>query len=195
MPRILDQINGPADVKRLGLGELNTLAQEIREELVSTVFQTGGHLASNLGVVELTIALHSVFDSPHDKIVWDVSHQSYVHKLLTGRKDRFHTIRQAGGLSGFTKREESPHDAFGAGHAGTSISAALGIARARDLQQKDFAVIAVIGDGSMTCGIPFEALNDAGHTYTRLIVVVNDNGMSIAPNVGAISRYLTRLRV
>lgn len=195
MGRILDRINDPADLKKLSLRELKQLAAEVRQELIEVVPQTGGHLASNLGVVELSIALHTVLNSPRDKVIWDVSHQSYVHKLLTGRRDRFRTIRQMGGLSGFTRREESPHDPFGAGHAGTSISAALGIARARDLQGEDYDVVAVIGDGAMTCGIPFEALNDAGHTYTRLIVVLNDNGMSIAPNVGAISRYLTRLRV
>ena len=193
--QVLSRVNEPADLKRLSNRELHQLADEIREELIQVVPQTGGHLASNLGVVELTIALHTVFDSPRDKIVWDVSHQAYVHKLLTGRKSRFHTIRQAQGLSGFTKREESPHDPFGAGHAGTSVSAALGIARARDLQGEDWHVVAVIGDGAMTCGIPFEAMNDAGHSYTRMIVILNDNGMSIAPNVGALSRYLTRLRV
>jgi 1-deoxy-D-xylulose-5-phosphate synthase len=195
MDKVLDRVNEPGDLKRLSFRELHQLADEIREELIQVVPQTGGHLASNLGAVELTVALHTVFSSPRDKIVWDVGHQAYVHKLLTGRKDRFHTIRQANGLSGFTKREESPHDPFGAGHAGTSISAALGIARARDLQSEDWDVVAVIGDGAMTCGIPFEAMNDAGHSYTRLIVVLNDNGMSIAPNVGALSRYLTRLRV
>jgi len=193
--QVLDRVNQPADLKRLSSRELHQLADEIREELVQVVPQTGGHLASNLGVVELTIALHTVLDSPHDKIVWDVGHQAYVHKLLTGRKDRFSTIRQANGLSGFTKREESFHDPFGAGHAGTSVSAALGIARARDIQGEDYDVVAVIGDGAMTCGIPFEALNDAGHSYTRMMVILNDNGMSIAPNVGALSRYLTRLRV
>ena len=192
---VLEQIAEPSDLKGLSLHELRQLADEIRDELVQVVPQTGGHMASNLGVVELTIALHTVFSSPRDKIIWDVSHQAYVHKLLTGRKDRFHTIRQAGGLSGFTRRAESPHDPFGAGHAGTSISAALGIARARDLQQEDFDVLAVIGDGSMSCGIPSEAMNDAGHSNTRMIVILNDNGMSIAPNVGAMSRYLTRLRV
>jgi 1-deoxy-D-xylulose-5-phosphate synthase len=192
--RVLDRVNEPAHLKHLSLRELKHLAQEIRNELIEVVPRTGGHLASNLGVVELTIALHTVFDSPRDRIVWDVGHQAYVHKLLTGRKDRFHTIRQAGGLSGFTKRAESPHDPFGAGHAGTSISAALGIARARDLRGEDFHVVAVIGDGSMTCGMPFEALNNAGHLNTRLIIVLNDNGMSIAPNVGGLSRYLNRLR-
>ncbi|MGC8872983.1 MAG: 1-deoxy-D-xylulose-5-phosphate synthase [Chloroflexia bacterium] len=192
--RVLDRINDPAQLKHLSLRELRQLAQEVRNELIEVVPQTGGHLASNLGVVELTIALHTVFDSPRDRIVWDVGHQAYVHKLLTGRKDRFRTIRQAGGLSGFTKRSESPHDPFGAGHAGTSISAALGIARARDLRGEDFHVVAVIGDGSMTCGMPFEALNNAGQLNTRLIIVLNDNGMSIAPNVGGLSRYLNRLR-
>lgn len=192
--RVLDRVNEPEHLKHLSLRELRHLAQEIRSELLEVVPQTGGHLASNLGVVELTIALHTVFDSPRDRIVWDVGHQAYVHKLLTGRKDRFRTIRQAGGLSGFTKRSESPHDPFGAGHAGTSISAALGIARARDLKGEDFHVVAVIGDGSMTCGMPFEALNNAGHLNTRLIIVLNDNGMSIAPNVGGLSRYLNRLR-
>jgi len=192
--RVLDRVNEPVDLKRLSLRELRHLAEEIRGELVRVVPQTGGHLASNLGVVELTIALHTVFDSPRDKVVWDVGHQAYVHKLLTGRKERFCTIRQAGGLSGFTKCSESPHDAFGAGHAGTSISAALGIARARDLQGKEFDVVAVIGDGSMTCGLPFEALNNAAHLNSHLIVVLNDNGMSIAPNTGGLSRYLNRLR-
>jgi 1-deoxy-D-xylulose-5-phosphate synthase len=192
--RVLDRVNDPADLKRLSLRELRHLAAEVRQELIEVVPQTGGHLASNLGVVELTIALHTVFDSPRDKIIWDVSHQAYVHKLLTGRKERFRTIRQAGGLSGFTRRTESPHDPFGAGHAGTSISAALGIAQARDLQGQDFDVVAVIGDGAMSGGMPYEALNNAGHANTRLMVIINDNGMSIAPNVGAMSRYLNRLR-
>jgi 1-deoxy-D-xylulose-5-phosphate synthase len=191
---VFERVNTPADVKQFSMRDLRHLAAEIREQLIDVVPQTGGHLASNLGVVELTIALHAVFDSPRDKIVWDVGHQAYVHKLLTGRKDRFATIRQADGLSGFTKRSESSHDPFGAGHAGTSISAALGIARARDLQGADFDVVAVIGDGAMTCGLPFEGLNNAGHMNTRLIVILNDNGMSISPNVGALSRYLNRLR-
>ncbi len=192
--RVLDRVNGPADLKRLSWRELRHLAAEIRQELIEVVPQTGGHLASNLGVVELTLALHTVFHSPRDKIIWDVGHQAYVHKLLTGRKERFRTIRQAGGLSGFTQRAESPHDPFGAGHAGTAISAALGIARARDLKGEDFDVVAVVGDGAMTCGLSYEGLNNAGHLNSRLIVVLNDNGMSIAPNVGAISRYLNRLR-
>jgi len=194
MQRILDQVNEPSDLKRLSLSELKRLSQEIREELINTIFQTGGHLASNLGVVELTIALHSVFDSPKDKIIWDVSHQCYVHKLLTGRKDRFCSIRQYGGLSGFTDRNESPHDVWGAGHASTSISAALGMAIARDLKGEGGHVVAVIGDGAMTGGLAFEGLNNAGHLRTRLIVVLNDNQMSISPNVGAIARYLNRLR-
>lgn len=192
--RVLDRVNGPADLNRLSWRELRHLAAEIRQELIEVVPQTGGHLASNLGVVELTLALHTVFHSPRDKIIWDVGHQAYVHKLLTGRKERFRTIRQAGGLSGFTQRAESPHDPFGAGHAGTAISAALGIARARDLKGEDFDVVAVVGDGAMTCGLSYEGLNNAGHLNSRLIVVLNDNGMSIAPNVGAISRYLNRLR-
>lgn len=192
--RVLDRISQPADLKHLSLRDLRRLADEVRQELIQVIPQTGGHLASNLGVVELTIALHAVFDSPRDKIVWDVGHQAYVHKLLTGRKDRFHTIRQAGGLSGFTKRSESPHDPFGAGHAGTSISAALGRALARDLQGEDYDVVAVIGDGAMTCGMPFEGLNNAAHHNARMVVVLNDNGMSIAPNVGGMSRYLNRLR-
>jgi 1-deoxy-D-xylulose-5-phosphate synthase len=194
MPRILDQINDPSDLKPLGLGELDKLAREIREELVTTVCQTGGHLASNLGVVELTIALHSVFDSPKDKIIWDVSHQSYVHKLLTGRRDRFCTIRQFGGLCGFTDPTESPHDPWGAGHASTSVSAALGMAVARDLKGALNHVVAVIGDGAMGGGQAFEGVNHAGQLRTRLIVVLNDNQMSISPNVGGMARYLNRLR-
>ncbi len=194
MPRLLDQINDPVDLKRLSLGDLNRLSEEIREELVTTVFQTGGHLASNLGVVELTIALHSVFNSPTDKIIWDVSHQCYVHKLLTGRKDRFGTIRQHGGLCGFTDRVESPHDPWGAGHASTSVSAALGMAIARDLKGEDHHVVAVIGDGAMTGGLAFEGVNQAGHLRSRLIVILNDNQMSISPNVGAMAWYLNRLR-
>ncbi|MCL4458347.1 MAG: 1-deoxy-D-xylulose-5-phosphate synthase [Chloroflexi bacterium] len=194
MARLLDSINEPADLKRLTTGEIERLAREIREELVGTVFQTGGHLASNLGVVELTLALHSVFNSPKDKIVWDVGHQCYVHKMLTGRKDKFHTIRQFSGLSGFPTPNESPHDAFGTGHASTSVSAALGMAVARDRLGEDGYVIAVIGDGALTGGLAFEGLNNAGHSASRLIVVLNDNQMSISPNVGALAKYLGRLR-
>jgi len=191
---MLEKIDSPADLKRLSLPDLRRLAGEIRECLIDRITENGGHLASNLGVVELTLALHYVFDSPRDAIVWDVGHQAYVHKLVTGRRDRFATIRQLGGLSGFCVREESPHDAFGAGHAGTSVSAALGLAVARDLQGQSGHVVAVIGDGAMTCGLAFEGVNNAGHLGNRLIVVLNDNEMSISPNVGAMARYLARLR-
>jgi 1-deoxy-D-xylulose-5-phosphate synthase len=193
MTTILDQINAPSEVKRLGLEQLERLSSEIREEIISTVSKTGGHLASNLGVVELTLALHYVFDAPRDKLIWDVGHQSYVHKLLTGRRDRFHTLRQYGGISGFPKREESPYDAFDTGHSGNSISAALGMAEARRQKGEDGRVIAVIGDGSMTAGLAFEGLNQAGNIDRNLIVVLNDNEMSISPNVGALSAYLNRL--
>jgi len=192
---ILDSINEPADLKGLTFPQLAQLAAEIRSRIVTTVDANGGHLASSLGVVELTIALHRTFESPRDKIVWDVGHQSYAHKLLTGRRARFSTIRQHGGLSGFTDREESPHDPFGAGHASTSISAALGMAIARDLAGESYHVIAVVGDGSLTGGMAFEALNQAGHLGTRLIVVLNDNGMAISPSVGALSRLFSRLRL
>src|SRR5262245_32631407 len=178
MNRILARIDGPADLKRLTLAELAQLGAEVREELIETVSQTGGHLASNLGVVEITLAMHALFDSPRDKFVWDVGHQAYVHKLLTGRRDRFGTIRQLGGLAGYTTRDESAHDPFGAAHAGTSISAALGMAVARDLAGDDYHVLAVIGDGALTCGMAYEAINQAGHLGTRLIVILNDNEMS-----------------
>ncbi len=194
MSRLLDHINQPEDLKSLTIEQLQQLATEIREELIGTVHRTGGHLASNLGVVELTLALHSVFDSPQDKMVWDVGHQTYVHKLLTGRRENFGTLRQYQGLSGFPAPEESPHDALGAGHASTSVSAALGLAVARDLLGEDGHVIAVIGDGAMTGGLAFEGLNNAGHLGARLIVILNDNGMSISRNVGAIARYLNRIR-
>jgi len=193
--RILDRINEPADLKGLSSGELERLAAEIREELVNFVSVNGGHLASNLGVVELTIALHRVFNSPKDKIIWDVGHQSYVHKLLTGRRERFSTLRQYQGLSGFPDREESPHDAFGTGHASTSISAALGMATARDLAGENYQVVAVIGDGALTGGMALEGLNQAGQSGTRLVVVLNDNGMAISPSVGALSKVLTKLRL
>lgn len=191
---ILDKVDCPADLKGLELPELEELAAEIRERLIQTVSLNGGHIASSLGVVELTIALHRVFTSPEDKIVWDVGHQCYAHKLLTGRRDKFATLRQHGGLSGFTVRDESPHDSFGAGHAGTSISAALGIALARDLNNSDYHVVAVIGDGSLGAGMALEAVNHAGHLGTKLIVVLNDNGMSISPSVGAVSRLLNQVR-
>ena len=182
-------------MKGFSLRQLEKLAVEIRQLLVETVSHTGGHLAPNLGVVELTLALHKVFDTPHDKIVWDVGHQAYVHKLLTGRREQFHTLRQKGGLSGFPKPCESPHDAFGTGHSSTSISAALGMALARDMNKETHQVVAVIGDGSMTGGESFEALNHAGHLKTNMIVVLNDNEMSIAKNVGALSSYLAKMRV
>lgn len=191
----LKDMKTPADLKGLSYEELYALAAEIREELVSTVARRGGHLASNLGVVELTIALHRVFDLPQDQLVFDVGHQSYVHKLLTGRYNLFHTLRSFGGISGFPKRSESEYDVFETGHSSTAISAALGLARARDYQGKHHAVIALVGDGALTGGMCYEALNDAGNADTKLIVILNDNEMSIAPNVGALSRYLTNIRV
>ena len=191
---ILDKIENPKDLKKLNIKEKEILAKEIREEIIDTVSKTGGHLASNLGVVELTIALHSVFNMPEDKIVWDVGHQTYVHKMLTGRKEKISTLRQLNGIAGFPKAKESEYDSFDTGHSSTSISAALGMARARDLQNKDNHVIAVIGDGALTGGMALEALDDAGNSKTRLIVVLNDNEMSISKNVGGISRFLTRIR-
>jgi len=190
--RLLDTVNNPQELKKLPPEFLPHLAQEIREKIISTVARTGGHLAPSLGVVELSIALHYVFDCPRDKIVWDVGHQAYAHKLLTGRQDRFHTLRQHGGISGFPKRGESKYDAFDTGHSSTSISAALGMASARCLKKERHRVIAVIGDGSMTAGIAFEGLNNAGDLNKDLIVVLNDNGMSIAPNVGALSSFFSR---
>jgi 1-deoxy-D-xylulose-5-phosphate synthase len=191
--RILDTIDSPADLRTLERRDLSRLAEEIREEIVTVCSQTGGHLAPSLGVVELTLALHYVFDTPRDKIIWDVGHQAYAHKLITGRRERFKTLRQEGGLSGFPKREESIYDPFGAGHSGTSVSAALGMAEARDLRGEDFKVVAVIGDGGLTAGMAFEALNCAGEQQRDLIVVLNDNEMSISKSVGAISSYLNRI--
>lgn len=190
----LQQIKNPDDIKHLKISELKVLAQEIRKEIVEVVSQNGGHLAPNLGAVELTIALHAVFHTPEDKIVWDVGHQAYVHKLLTGRYEQFSTIRTYGGLSGFPKRSESVHDVFGAGHSSTSISAATGLMKARDLRDEHYNVIAVIGDGAMTGGMAFEALENAGHMNSNLIVILNDNEMSIDPNVGAMAEYLSRVR-
>jgi 1-deoxy-D-xylulose-5-phosphate synthase len=190
---LLDKIATPSDVRALSPGQLVTLADEIREFILTTVCETGGHLSSNLGIVELTLALHYVFDTPKDKIVWDVGHQCYTHKIITGRKDRFCTIRQNGGLSGFPSRKESPYDVFDTGHASNSISVALGLAEARRRRKEDHFVLAVIGDGSLTGGMAFEALNHAGHLKTDLIVVVNDNEMSISPNVGALSAHLSRV--
>jgi 1-deoxy-D-xylulose-5-phosphate synthase len=194
MPRLLDSIDSPADLKKLPPQKLKQLASELRQELINTVTITGGHLASNLGVVELTIALHRVFDSPRDKIIWDIGHQSYVHKLLTGRRKSFATLRQYRGLSGFTCRKESEHDPFGAGHASTSVSAALGMAVARDLSGADHNVVAIIGDGGITGGMALEALNQAGHLGSKLTVILCDNGMSISPTVGAVSKLLSRIR-
>ncbi|MDP9473011.1 MAG: thiamine pyrophosphate-dependent enzyme, partial [Chloroflexota bacterium] len=194
---LLDRVHSPADIKRLTVAEMEQLAAEIREELVWVVTQNGGHLGSNLGTVELTLALHRVFDSPKDKLVWDVGHQAYVHKLLTGRRDRFSTIRQEGGLSGFLSREESDHDAFGAGHASTSVSAALGMAVAEQMRptgEPRGRAVAILGDAALTGGMAFEALNNAGNLDVPLIVVLNDNEMSIAANVGAITKYLNRVR-
>jgi len=192
MKSILETINSPADLKRLSHPELTTLSGEIREFLLATIAETGGHLASNLGAVELTVALHYCFKSPQDRFIWDVGHQAYTHKILTGRRDLFHTQRQLGGLSGFPKRSESVHDAFGAGHASTSISAGLGMAAAKELQGESGRVIAVIGDGSLTGGMAFEALNQAGHLQKNLIVILNDNEMSISENVGAFSTFISR---
>ncbi len=193
MTSILKNLDGPQDLEHFSLARLEELCGELRDEIISTVSSTGGHLGASLGVVELTVALHHLFRSPEDKIIWDVGHQAYGHKLLTGRRESFRTLRQQDGISGFPKRSESAHDAFGVGHASTSISAALGFAKARDLQGKDNAVIAVIGDGALTGGLAYEGLNNAGQLQTDLVVVLNDNEMSISPNVGAIAKYLTRI--
>lgn len=192
MSKLLENLNATADLKRFSMAELETLAGELREEIIDTVSRTGGHLASSLGVVELSIALHRVLDTPRDKVVWDVGHQAYAHKLLTGRLERFGTLRQLGGISGFPKRDESPHDCFDVGHSSTSISAALGMAAARDALGGQEKVVAVIGDGSLTSGLAFEGLNQAGHLKKDLVVVLNDNEMSISPNVGALSSFLSR---
>ena len=190
----LPQIKSPEDIKHCSHEELRVLAEEIRQEIILTVSRNGGHLASNLGVVELTMAVHRMFSAPEDKIVFDVGHQSYVHKLLTGRYERFPTLRKLGGLSGFPKRDESIYDCFETGHASTAISAALGYARARDMQGQKHHVVAIVGDGALTGGMCYEALNDAGSSKTRLIVLLNDNEMSIARNVGALARHLTNVR-
>jgi len=191
--KLLDKINYPADLKKLSIDDLKELAKEIREFTIATIEKTGGHLASTLGVVELTIALHYIYDTPRDKLVWDVGHQGYAHKILTGRKDRLNTIRQFGGLCGFLSPSESEFDTFGAGHASTSISAAFGIASARDHKKEDFKVVAIIGDGALTGGLAFEGLNNAGNSRKQILVILNDNTMSISPNVGAIRRYLTKI--
>ena len=193
MSQYLNSIQTPADIKQMSVAELTELAQEIRERLIRSLSKTGGHLGPNLGVVELTLAMHYVFDTPTDKFLFDVSHQTYIHKLLTGRETRFDTIRQPGGLNGFMLRAESEHDAYGAGHAGTALSAALGMAVARDLAGTREHVIAVAGDAAFTNGISFEALNNIGQQTKRLIVVLNDNEWSIDRNVGAIANYLHKV--
>lgn len=192
--KYLGRISSPEDLRKIDIKNLPLLVDEIREFLVEKVSKTGGHLASNLGVVELTIALHYCLNTPHDKLIWDVGHQAYVHKILTGRKDRFDTLRQMDGLCGFPRPDESKYDAFGVGHSSTSVSAAIGMAAARDLAHESYNVVAVIGDGSFAGGMVYEALNNAGKMQTKLLIVLNDNGMSIAKNVGAMSTYLTRLR-
>jgi 1-deoxy-D-xylulose-5-phosphate synthase len=194
LKNILDNINNVEDIKELKTNELEKLSSEIREFLIDSVSKTGGHLASNLGVVELTLALHYVFDSPKDKLIWDVGHQSYVHKILTGRKDKMGTIRQFEGLSGFPKRSESEHDVFETGHSSTSISAALGFVNARDIKGEDYSVVSIIGDGALTGGMALEAINNAGRKKSNMIVILNDNEMSISKNVGSISSYLNRVR-
>jgi len=193
MNRYLDMVDHPSHVKKLTLEQLVQLAEEIRHELITKLAKNGGHLGPNLGVVELTIALHRVFSTPRDKFVWDVSHQSYVHKLLTGRKSRFDTIRTTDGLNGFALRSESEHDCYGAGHAGTALSAALGMCAARDQRGSDENVVCIFGDAALTNGISFEGLNNISHTTRRFIGILNDNEWSIAKNVGAISSYLNKL--
>src|SRR5579871_1420632 len=190
---LLDTVNEPKDLRKLSRAQLHQLADELRQETISAVSVTGGHLGAGLGVVELTVAIHYVFDTPYDKLIWDVGHQAYPHKIITGRRDRMRTLRQGGGLSGFTKRAESIYDPFGAAHSSTSISAGLGFAVARDLKKQNNNVICVIGDGAMSAGMAYEAMNNAGARKERLIVVLNDNDMSIAPPVGAMSAYLAKL--
>src|ERR1700677_4697020 len=187
---LLDRVRYPADLRNFSVEQLRQLADELRAETIDAVSVTGGHLGASLGVVELTVAIHAIFDTPRDRLLWDVGHQAYPHKILTGRRDRIRTLRQGGGLSGFTKRSESEYDPFGAAHSSTSISAGLGMAVARDLEKRDNAVIAVIGDGAMSAGMAYEAMNNAGALQSRLIVILNDNDMSIAPPVGAMSAYL-----
>src|SRR5215469_3443807 len=190
---LLDTVQTPADTRGFTIPQLRQLADELRSETIDAVSQTGGHLGAGLGVVELTVALHHVFDTPHDVLIWDVGHQAYPHKIITGRRDRIRTLRQGGGLSGFTKRAESEYDPFGAAHSSTSISAGLGFAVARDQKGEKHNVVCVIGDGAMSAGMAYEAMNNAGAMDARLIVVLNDNDMSIAPPVGAMSGYLSRL--
>ncbi|HRS94187.1 MAG TPA: 1-deoxy-D-xylulose-5-phosphate synthase [Candidatus Latescibacteria bacterium] len=193
MPGLLETIDSPLDLRRLPEDQLPELAREIRSLILDVISRNSGHFASSLGVVELTLALHRVFNTPRDKIIWDVGHQAYVHKIITGRREQFHTIRKKGGLSGYPRREESPYDVFGVGHASTSISAALGLATGRDLRGEDFHVVAVIGDGSMTGGMAWEAINNAGASGRDMLIVLNDNRMSISPNVGALARYFNEI--
>ena len=191
--KLLDNINYPSDLRKLRKNQLDQVSKELRSELINVVSETGGHLGAGLGVVELTVALHYVFNTPKDKLVWDVGHQCYPHKIITGRRDRIRTLRKGGGLSGFTKRSESEYDPFGAAHSSTSISSTLGMATAKKLSNDKNNVVAVIGDGAMSAGMAYEAMNNAGAMKSKLIVVLNDNDMSIAPPVGAMSKYLARL--
>src|SRR3954463_15013562 len=191
---LLDQIASPADLRDLTRDELRALAADLRERLVDVCSRTGGHIGAGLGVVELTIALHYAFQTPRDQLVWDVGHQGYPHKVLTGRNSRMETLRQEGGVSGFLKRSESEYDAFGAGHAATAISAALGMAAGRDVKGEDFEVVAILGDGALSSGLAYEGLNNAGHSDRDIVVVLNDNEMSIAPAVGAMSKYLNSIQ-
>src|SRR5437870_2586298 len=191
---ILDRIHSPADLKPMTRDELRAVSEEMRVRLIEICSRTGGHIGAGLGVVELTVALHAVFDTPQDRLVWDVGHQGYPHKFLTGRADRLETLRQENGLSGFLKRTESEYDTFGAGHAGTAISAGYGMAVARDLNGESYRVVSILGDGALTCGLAYEGLNNAGASERDFIVILNDNEMSIAPNVGAISKYLTSVQ-
>src|SRR5438270_3431823 len=195
MPNLLDRINSPADLKKLSVDELKQVAIELRQAIVDNISKTGGHFASNLGATDLILALHTVYDVPKDKIIWDVGHQCYAHKMLTGRLKDFPTLKQYGGISGFLRREESEYDLYGAGHASTSISAAYGLAVARDLTGSSESVIAVIGDAGLTGGLALEGLNNAGHSGRNFTVVLNDNEWSIAPNVGALSKYLSKIRM
>ncbi|MCA3277757.1 MAG: 1-deoxy-D-xylulose-5-phosphate synthase, partial [Roseomonas sp.] len=190
---LLDRVSIPSDLRNYSADQLKRLADELRAETIDAVSVTGGHLGASLGVVELTVAVHAIFDTPHDRLIWDVGHQAYPHKILTGRRDRIRTLRQGGGISGFTRRSESEYDPFGAAHSSTSISAGLGMAIGSQLQGKERHVISVIGDGSMSAGMAYEAMNNAGASKANLIVILNDNDMSIAPPVGAMSAYLSKL--
>src|SRR5438874_461067 len=195
MPELLPQINSPADLKNLSIDELKQVADELRQAIIDNLSRTGGHFASNLGAVDMILALHAIYEVPQDKIVWDVGHQCYAHKMLTGRLKDFPTLRQFGGISGFLRREESEYDLYGAGHASTSISAAFGFAVARDMAESKESVVAVIGDAGLTGGLALEGLNNAGHSGRNFTVVLNDNEWSIAPNVGALSKYLSKIRM